>query len=102
MDNEKIEYSKEYTFNKTGRHDVKFELYESISMDYMFQGIEELTSVIMFSIQYPQIKSMISTFESCINLKQFTVSGFDFSEIKSLHKIFYGTSVSLLNINWFF
>ena len=68
IDKEKIEYTKVYKFNTTGKHEVKFELYEDISMDYMFKGIQELKSVIMFSFHYPKIKSMISTFESCTNL----------------------------------
>ena len=101
IDKKIIKFSREYKFNETGQHTVKFKLYEDVNMDYMFKGIEELISVIMISIKNPKIKSMISSFESCVNLASFTVNGFDFKEVKSMKKVFSGTKISIFNIKDF-
>jgi hypothetical protein len=50
-------------------------------MDYMFQNIKELYSVEMRSIKNSKITSMISTFESCANLRSFSMSGFNYEEL---------------------
>ena len=65
IDKNKIEFSKEYKFDKGGNHDIKFILYEDISMDFMFKEVKDLTSIIMITTNDAKIKSMESTFESC-------------------------------------
>ena len=89
--------SKLYRFSSIGSHDIKIVLYGDIKMDYMFQNIKELYSVEMKSIKNSKITSMISTFESCSNLKSFSMSGFNYEELKSMSKIFYKTDLSVLD-----
>ena len=36
-----------------------------------------------------KIKSMLNTFENCSKLEIFKIQGFDISDVKSLHKLFY-------------
>ena len=67
-------------------------------MDSMFKNIQQLTSVSMTSTKNTKIKSMISTFEACINLQSFDITGFDFTELKSMRKTFYKTNILNLNI----
>ena len=93
INGELIKFTKEYKFNSSGKFNVKYVLYNDISMDYMFKGIESLISVEMVSTKNAQIKSMISTFEKCKRLEKFTISGFNTKNIKSLHKLFYETAI---------
>ena len=76
LDNDKnISFQKEYLFDKKGEHTIKIILYEKINMDYMFTNIDNLISVEMKNNDEnnssDKITSMISTFENCINLKNF-------------------------------
>ena len=50
-------------------------------MDYMFKGVNELYSVNMESQKNCKILSMISTFEGCMTLNNFTIEGFDVSNL---------------------
>ena len=94
IENNKIKYSKEYKFNKFGNNTVKFIIYENLDMNYMFQNVPNLISIEMISIQNAKINSMISAFENCYNLEELVIEGFDTSEIKSMHKLFYRTSLT--------
>ena len=68
IDKKKMEeISKGYEFSDYGEHEVIFELYEDINMDYMFKDIRELRSVEMNSIKNAKILSLKSTFEDCTN-----------------------------------
>ena len=60
-------------------------------MDNMFKDI---TTLINIDINHEgnnkvKIKSMKEIFENCVNLIDFKIKGFDISEIKSFHKLFY-------------
>ena len=101
IDSIKVEFIKEYQFKERGEHDIKFILYEDINMDYMFKDIKDLTSIILVSDKNAKIKSMISTFESCINLNYFLNNGFYLDEIKSIKNIFYNTNILTLNLKNF-
>ena len=98
INKKKVEYTTKYKFEKANTASVQFVLYEDISMDNMFKGIKELSSVIMISIKGGKVKSMESTFESCSNIKDFTINGFDLDELKSTKKMFYNTGLSILNL----
>ena len=87
-DNKLGKYSKTYTFNTTGSHNVTIKLYEDINMDYMFKGLDDIIAVYLTSNGKCQITSMISTFEKCENLYLFRIEGFKADKLKSMHKVF--------------
>ena len=98
--NNSIKYSKEYNFEKFGNNTVKYVIYENLDMNYMFQDVPNLISIEMVSDKNAKIISMISAFDNCENLEEITIRGFDTSEIKSMHKLFYKTSlVGLTGVN---
>ena len=47
----------------------------------MFKDVEDLYKIEIISENSSKIYSMISTFENCINLESFNISGIDFSEL---------------------
>ena len=101
IDGEIVKYSRDYTFNNTGLHNVDFLIYDkNINLDYMFKDISELISVEMTINDNKEIKikSMISTFENCENLDTFTMEGFNINEMKSMSKLFYNTQISTINM----
>ena len=44
-----------------------------------------------------KITSMESTFENCVELKSFNMTGFDTSNIFSVKKLFYNTQIQNIN-----
>jgi len=64
IEGKEIKYSKTYKFEKPGKYNVKFDLYQKINMDKMFQNIETLTYVFLYSDKNAEITSMQSTFEA--------------------------------------
>ena len=101
IDDKKVDYAKEYTFDKIGEHKVKFSILEKINMDYMFKDIKDLNSVEMTSKESAEILSMISTFENCENLKNLTIDGFTMINIKSMDKIFYKSGLKEISLDIF-
>ena len=91
-----IPYSKNIKFNTTGNNEVLYVLKEDINMDNMFKNISTLISINLTSYNDNDIKiiSMESSFYNCINLKEFSLSGFNTSEITSLKNLFYNTQLS--------
>ena len=63
-------------------------------MDNMFINIKELNKIEMTARKDCKILSMISTFENCINLDEFKISGFDMFDLKSMKKLFYKTNIN--------
>ena len=70
-------------------------------MNEKFKNIPQLVKLEMVSHKNCKIKSMISTFEGCINLEYFSISGFETFQITSLNKLFYNTSLTILIIKDF-
>ena len=102
IDGNKIEYTKKYKFEKVKIYNIKYKYYENIEMDYMFKNIYSLISVEMISKNNSKITSMIGSFENCVNLESFKIKeGFDISQIKSISKLFYNTSLNVFNIDNF-
>jgi surface protein len=97
IDGENIGYSKEYKFKSMGEHNVTFNLYENLNMDYMFKDVKDLISVEMNSDKNCKITSMISTFENCENLNKFSITGFDTRNLKSMKKFFYNSNINTFN-----
>ena len=62
-------------------------------MDYMFKDIEEILSISMFSDKNAKITSMISSFENTRSLEKLSINGFDTSQVKSLNKFLYKSSL---------
>ena len=102
IDDNKIEFTKKYKFEKIKIYNIKYKFYENIEMDYMFKNIYSLISVEIISKKTSKITSMISSFENCVNLESFNITdGFDISQIKSISKLFYNTSLNVFNIDNF-
>ena len=100
IDEKKIDkYIKEYTFDEIGFHNITFQLFENINMDYMFKGVTNLITIQMKSKKQAKIFSLISTFEDCKSLNTITISGFNTSEVTSMKKLFYNSHLSNLNLN---
>ena len=101
IDEERQEiFDKEYLFKGKGEHQIKIELYEDINMDYMFKGVKNLKSIIMVnSTSDINILSMVGTFENCELLDTFIIKGFNTKNVKSLHGLFYHTSLSNLKLD---
>ena len=94
---DRIKYSKNYKFSSIGNKEIVFKIYKEINMDYMFKNVSSLTSAILFSSQNTLILSMKSTFENCINLNHFTISGFNTRMIKSVSRLFYN-DINLISL----
>ena len=68
-----------------------------LNMDNMFKDVSSLISVEIKSFNNTEITSMISTFENCENLIEFSISGFSTKNLKSLKKLFYNPQLRKLN-----
>ena len=99
IDDKRIEFNKKYIFNKEGYHDIIFYLNNNETMDYMFKNITSLISAELYSRKNIKIKSMIGSFEQCINLNKFINDGFDTSQVTSMHNLFYNTQKLSTDIN---
>jgi surface protein len=66
----------------------------------MFKDVSDLISVVMIANSNNDIKiqSMISTFENCANLNDFTIKDFNLDELKSTKKLFYNSPVIQVNM----
>ena len=98
IDSVNIGFKKVYKFDKDGTHKITFLIYDSLNMDYMFKDVTSLSSIILFSNKKAKIKSMVSTFENCQRLNDFTLTGFDTGDVKSMKKFFYNSGVSLATL----
>ena len=96
IDKKEIPYSKFIKFNTTGNIEVHYVLKEDINMNNMFKNISSLISIELTSYKTNNIKiiSMESAFYNCTNLKDFSMNGFNTSEISSLRNLFYNTQIS--------
>ena len=102
INNEKIKYSQTYQFPKIGLNTVKYVIYEKMNMDNMFRDVVDLYSVNMASEKNCEITSMISTFENCQRLISFNFEGFNTTQLTSMQKLFYKTSLSEISLNNFY
>jgi surface protein len=89
----KINFVKEYQFDSFGGIEVNITVPENIDMKSMFKDVETLRSITLFSERNCKIISLESTFENCKSLRSINIIGFDTSQIRSLKKAFYGTSL---------
>ena len=94
IDGEKISYSKTHKFKSIGSHNVEIIFYEDLNMDYMFKNVINLNQIEIITNKTCKILSMISTFESCTNLKDIKLTGIDLNDLKSVKKLFYNTNVN--------
>ena len=101
IDDKIISYSKAIKFNSIGKKNVKFIIYEDLKMDNMFKDVSSLYSINMTSENNAKILSMKGTFENTQYLNEFYINGFDTSEITSLNRLFYKSSISKINMSNF-
>ena len=99
INNQKIKFSKEFKFFNMGINKVRFDIYEDLEMDFMFKDIQELISIEMTSQKNCKINSMISSFENALYLEKIEIKGFNTSNVKSMKKLFYSTSISEIDIS---
>ena len=100
IDNEKIKFSKEYTFQKLGTHKIEYKIYEqNIRIDNMFKNIESLINVEISSDNQIIVQSMSNAFENCINLNKFESKNLNTSLVQSFHKLFYNSNLIVFNID---
>ena len=97
----KVDFTKEYKFDKPDEYEVQFKLYSKINMNYMFKDVSSLKSVIMISYKDTSITSMISTFENCESLNDLTINGFNTDELLSMNKFLYKSKIKIINLNSF-
>ena len=98
INNKKVDFSYDYKFSKIGNYNISFLFYDNLNMDNIFKDISSLIEIDMISNKNLKIISMKNSFENCINLLSFDISGFNINEVKSIHKLFYKTKY-LENIN---
>ena len=85
IDDKKVKFSKDYKFSKAGTYKIRFALFsKEMNLNNMFKGIQSLKIVSMSSEKNLKITSMISTFEDCIMLESWNMTGFDISQVKSV------------------
>ena len=98
IESKKLKFTKQYEFKETDKGEIKIDVYDDIDMDYMFNDVKNLASIVLYSSKGAKIKSMISTFENCESLRSFTNSGFDTSQVKSMRNLFHGSKLPALNL----
>ena len=90
-DKEKIDFTNSYTFPNEGLNKISFTVFDNLNLDYMFEDVPNLKSVIMNSDSKSKITSMKRTFENTKNLNTFVLKGFDTSEVKEMKKLFFNS-----------
>ena len=99
IDDKYVKFTKEYTFpKKNPNQNVKFLIYEDISLETMFKGVKDLLSVQITSTKNLKITSMISAFEDCEQLSSFNINGCDTSQVISVKNLFRNTDIRSLDI----
>ena len=68
-------------------------------MNYMFKDIKDLISVEMKSNSNCQILSMVGTFENCIKLIDFNISGFNLEQVTSMRYLFFNSSLTTFSLS---
>ena len=86
VNGEKIKYTKEYTFLIRGNNNIKFKLYSNLNMTNMFKNVYSLISISLISTTNTPLLAMDNAFENCVQLKYFTINGFDLTKLTSLRK----------------
>jgi surface protein len=99
IDGKRIKASKEYTFEKMENTNVKFLIFEPISMDHMFKEVDDLVNVNMTSDKNCEILSMEGAFENCPDIDKIIIKGFDTSKVTSMRRTFYNTGIYELDVS---
>lgn len=83
---------------KEGKYTVKIKTTENeIDLDNMFANTS-VKSIKMSSEKKVNIKNMVSSFENCTLLENFTIKGFDTSKVNNMSKLFYN-NINLKEVN---
>ena len=96
--NDKEDTSDHPKFKKEGEFKVKIKTTENeIDLDNMFASTN-VKSIKMSSEKKVNIKNMVSSFENCTLLENFTIKGFDTSKVNNMSKLFYN-NINLKEVN---
>lgn len=83
---------------KEGKYTVKIKTTENeIDLNNMFANTS-VKSIKMSSEKKVNIKNMVSSFENCTLLENFTIKGFDTSKVNNMSKLFYN-NINLKEVN---
>ena len=94
LNDKKINYTNTSIIKGKGKHNITFVIYDkNLNMKNMFKNVKCLTEVEMVAEKKCYLTSMESTFENCTNLKNFSIKGFDTSNVLSFQKLFYKTQL---------
>ena len=98
IEGKKVDYNIKYKFEKFGKYNIQFILYNDINMFNMFKDVDSLIEVNMTTENDVKILNIENCFENCINLNSVNIKGFNFNQIKSFHKLFYKSGLTSYNI----
>lgn len=96
--NDKEDTSDNPKIKKEGKYTVKIKTTENeIDLNNMFANTS-VKSIKMSSEKKVNIKNMVSSFENCTLLENFTIKGFDTSKVNNMSKLFYN-NINLKEVN---
>ena len=96
--NDKEDTSDHPKIKEEGDYKVKIKTTSNeIDLDNMFANTN-IKSIIMNSEKKVKIKNMVSSFENCTLLENFTIKGFDTSKVNNMSKLFYN-NINLKEVN---
>ena len=99
INNELIQFSYFYTFNKKGKYNIKYTFLLNITKtDYMFYDCSSLKKLNLSNFNTNNIKDMSFMFSNCSSLEYIDVSNSDNSNVKNMRGMLNECS-SLININ---
>ena len=99
INNELIQFSYFYTFNKKGKYNIKYTFLLNITKtDYMFYDCSSLEKLNLSNFNTNNIKDMSFMFSNCSSLEYIDVSNSDNSNVKNMRGMLNECS-SLININ---
>ena len=89
LDKKNIEKSKNFTFKTKGDHKLYVLLNESYSLNDMFNGIKNMTSINFTKLFSTEKKEDLSNmFKDCLSLKSIDISEFKTENIKNMEGLF--------------
>ena len=99
LNNERINFSYKYKFEKEGKYSLKILFKRSIkNISYMFQLCSSLTSLNLSNFKTNNVQNMICMFNKCSSLISLNLSNFNTNNVKDMSYMFSECS-SLLSLN---
>ena len=99
IDNNKIEFSYLYKFEKEGKYLIKYIFNNNLSKtDYMFYECSSLTNIDLSNFNTQNVTNMGDMFNGCSSLTNIDLSNFNTQNVTNMCRMFYDCS-SLTNID---